>query len=259
MPEVKDIITGEVISKQPYTEEGAEDSAAIADSNPSWEVDYNYPSSDASMRNMNTDFDTYMGGGQIHDVSDKLGMYKKGGKVKKEKTTHEEVRDAHATVTGAVLGVTVADALHGKGDVTDVVKTAQDFQDKVSMGNQIGEWTRGTTTSSYDRKKKEVMEGVIEKVSKSYDKKKKSKEKRAVRLKKAEDAVKKRKEKEKKWYPGKYAKKVVRGIKRDIRLRKVMKEEGRKKEHGGKVDGDSPSRKRAHRRRRQIRKPNQGK
>ena len=85
MPEVKDMITGEVISKQPYTEEGAKDSVAIADSNPSWEVDYNYPSSDASERNVNTDFDTYMGGGQIHDVANKLDMYKEGGKVKKTK------------------------------------------------------------------------------------------------------------------------------------------------------------------------------
>ena len=40
MPEVKDMITGEVISKQPYTEEGADKAEEIANTNPSRNIEY---------------------------------------------------------------------------------------------------------------------------------------------------------------------------------------------------------------------------
>ena len=40
MPTVKDKATGEVISRQRYNEKGIQNAASIADSNPSWEIDY---------------------------------------------------------------------------------------------------------------------------------------------------------------------------------------------------------------------------
>tara|TARA_Y100000310_G_C20011145_1_gene502997 strand:- start:174 stop:482 length:309 start_codon:yes stop_codon:yes gene_type:complete len=38
MPTVKDKITNKVISRQPYNQEGIQNAATIAESNPSWEV-----------------------------------------------------------------------------------------------------------------------------------------------------------------------------------------------------------------------------
>ena len=38
MPTVKDKTTGEIISEQPYDDEGIENASAMADSNPNWEV-----------------------------------------------------------------------------------------------------------------------------------------------------------------------------------------------------------------------------
>lgn len=40
MPTVKDEITGDVVSRQPYTSEGAERAETIAESNPNWTIDY---------------------------------------------------------------------------------------------------------------------------------------------------------------------------------------------------------------------------
>ena len=50
MPTVKDKITGAVISKQPYNDKGARNASTIAESNPSWEVTHEVPSSDARER-----------------------------------------------------------------------------------------------------------------------------------------------------------------------------------------------------------------
>ena len=40
MPTVKDKITGKVISEQRYNQEGIQNAATIAESNPNWEIDY---------------------------------------------------------------------------------------------------------------------------------------------------------------------------------------------------------------------------
>ena len=71
MPTVKDKITGKVISRQPYNQEGINNASTIAESNPSWEV------SNAMERSEQM----YAGGGITgYDVP----MYKKGGKAKKK-------------------------------------------------------------------------------------------------------------------------------------------------------------------------------
>ena len=167
MPTVKDKITGEVISRQPYDEEGAQNASTIAQGNPSWEVTYDYPASDASARSQNTDIDTYMGGG-TPDIGAKLDMYKKGGKVseyhgggrvghkhtktgdvaydsdyapgskhanvKKGDSWHKGQRDAEekiheeAAIKGTIVGQEIAEALEGKGDVTSVMKSDKEAQ-----------------------------------------------------------------------------------------------------------------------------------
>ena len=70
MPTVKDKTTGKVISEQRYNQEGIQNAATIAESNPNWEVEYDV--SDAQNRSEVT----YMGGGYVPE-------YKKGGKVSK--------------------------------------------------------------------------------------------------------------------------------------------------------------------------------
>ena len=70
MPTVKDKITGKVISRQPYNQEGINNASTIAESNPSWEV------SNAMERSE----EIYAGGGK---TGYNVPMYKKGGKVKK--------------------------------------------------------------------------------------------------------------------------------------------------------------------------------
>ena len=40
MPVVKDKVTGEVISRQRYNNKGIQNAATIAESNPTWEVEY---------------------------------------------------------------------------------------------------------------------------------------------------------------------------------------------------------------------------
>ena len=65
MPTVKDI-SGEVISEQPYTEEGADKAEEIANTNPNWDVDY-APGGmyDAGGRVKN--IPGYFGGGMVAD------------------------------------------------------------------------------------------------------------------------------------------------------------------------------------------------
>ena len=65
MPTIKDKITGKVISRQPYNQEGIQNAATIAESNPKWEV------SNAMDRSEKM----YAGGGKIgYNVPE----YKKG-------------------------------------------------------------------------------------------------------------------------------------------------------------------------------------
>ena len=99
MPTVKDKITGKVISRQPYNQEGIQNAATIAESNPKWEVSNALDRSEP----------TYAGGGYVSPLKSNLlediakkGLrkrkygekatwvqspgdtgYKKGGKVKK--------------------------------------------------------------------------------------------------------------------------------------------------------------------------------
>jgi len=54
MPTVKDKVSGDVVSRQPYNEEGINRASTIADSNPSWELEYNYPASNAMDRKTTT-------------------------------------------------------------------------------------------------------------------------------------------------------------------------------------------------------------
>ena len=78
MPTVKDKTTGDVVSQQPYTSEGTQRAKQIADTDPNWELSY-APNgkTDGAMRSQQM----YAGGGKVG--YNKIGMYKKGGKVKK--------------------------------------------------------------------------------------------------------------------------------------------------------------------------------
>jgi len=78
MPTVKDKVTGDVISRQPYTAEGTQRAEQIAESDQNWEIDYAPGGKlDAMERNVTE----YAGGGKVG--YNKIGMYKKGEKVSK--------------------------------------------------------------------------------------------------------------------------------------------------------------------------------
>ena len=78
MPKVKNKTTGEVVANQPYTDEGTQMAEKIAATDPNLEIDYAPGgTNDASMMREQM----YAGGGKVG--YNKIGMYKKGGKVKK--------------------------------------------------------------------------------------------------------------------------------------------------------------------------------
>ena len=76
MPTVKDKTTGDVVSRQPYTAEGTQRAEQIAESDPTWEIDY-APAGEKDAPSMREQM--YAGGGKTG--YSKIGMYKKGGKV----------------------------------------------------------------------------------------------------------------------------------------------------------------------------------
>jgi hypothetical protein len=78
MPTVKDKTTGDVVSRQPYTAEGTQRAEQIAESDPTWEIDY-APGGTQDAPSMREQM--YAGGGKTG--YNKIGMYKKGGEVKK--------------------------------------------------------------------------------------------------------------------------------------------------------------------------------
>jgi hypothetical protein len=78
MPTVKDKLTGDVVSRQPYTNEGTIRAQEIAGANPNWEIDY-APGGEINAPDMREQM--YAGGGKVG--YNKIGMYKKGGSVKK--------------------------------------------------------------------------------------------------------------------------------------------------------------------------------
>jgi hypothetical protein len=74
MPTVKNKITGEVVSKEPYDEQGMQDATDMAKNNPNLEVSYDYPASDAGDRMQNTPFTDNLGGeGQTPDFNPPIG------------------------------------------------------------------------------------------------------------------------------------------------------------------------------------------
>ena len=84
MPKVKDKLTGDVISNQPYTAEGTQRAEQIAESDPNWEMDYAPGGKESAMNRSKV---TYAGGGKTgYNVPqprmDDAGIleYKKGGK-----------------------------------------------------------------------------------------------------------------------------------------------------------------------------------
>ena len=76
MPTVKDKTTGDVVSRQPYTAEGTQRAEQIAESDPTWEIDY-APAGEKDAPSMREQM--YAGGGKTGYSA--IGMYKKGGKV----------------------------------------------------------------------------------------------------------------------------------------------------------------------------------
>ena len=78
MPTVKAKQSGDVVSQQPYTAEGTQRAKQIADSDPNWELSY-APGGKQNAQDMRQQM--YAGGGKVG--YNKIGMYKKGGKVKK--------------------------------------------------------------------------------------------------------------------------------------------------------------------------------
>ena len=78
MPKVKDL-AGNVVAELPYTDEGMEQADIMADTNPNWDVEM----APGGMYNaMDRSVQEYAGGGKVG--YNKIGMYKKGGKVKKK-------------------------------------------------------------------------------------------------------------------------------------------------------------------------------
>ena len=107
MPTVKDKITGDVVSKQPYNEEGIQKASNIAESNPNWEIT-NAPDSRESYhiggkipgdagfgeRPINPGMDDNVSTGIIPNDRlnpfDSTTKFAKGGKVKGERKAGEE-------------------------------------------------------------------------------------------------------------------------------------------------------------------------
>ena len=77
MPKVVDKLTGDVVSRQPYTAEGTQRAKQIAESDENWELDY-APGGTKDASGIREQM--YAGGGKVGYK--KIGMYKKGGKVK---------------------------------------------------------------------------------------------------------------------------------------------------------------------------------
>ena len=87
MPTVKDKLTGDVVSNQPYTAEGTQRAEQIAESDPIWEMDYAPGGKQSAAERKVT---TYAGGGKTgynvpEPTMDDVGVmeYEKGGKTKK--------------------------------------------------------------------------------------------------------------------------------------------------------------------------------
>ena len=82
MPTVKDKITGDVVSQQPYTSEGTQRAKQIADTDPNWELSY-APSGKQDARAMKEQM--YAGGGKTgYNQICAQPMYKEGGEVKRK-------------------------------------------------------------------------------------------------------------------------------------------------------------------------------
>ena len=79
MPTVKDKVTGDVVSRQPYTAEGTQRAEQIAESDQNWEIDH-VPTQDGAARNVTE----YAGGGNTGYAQ--IGQeYKEGGFTAKKK------------------------------------------------------------------------------------------------------------------------------------------------------------------------------
>ena len=92
MPTVKDKLTGDVVSNQPYTAEGTQRAEQIAASDPNWEIDYAPGGKQSAMDRSTT---TYAGGGK---TGYNVPQYKKGGKTEKPKwwgKAGKDVKDAY--------------------------------------------------------------------------------------------------------------------------------------------------------------------
>ena len=74
MPTIKDKVTGDVVSRQPYTAEGTQRAEQIAESDQNWEIDH-VPTQDGAARNVTE----YAGGGNTGYAQ--IGQeYKEGGR-----------------------------------------------------------------------------------------------------------------------------------------------------------------------------------
>ena len=82
MPTVKDKVTGEVVSQQPYTPQGTQRAKQIAESDLNWELDY-APNgkTDGAQRSERM----YAGGGKTGYNAIGNEMYKKGGTVEEDR------------------------------------------------------------------------------------------------------------------------------------------------------------------------------
>jgi hypothetical protein len=108
MPTVKNE-KGEVISRQPYTAEGESRAQDIANTNPNWEIDY---APGGSFDAMGRSVTEYAGGGKVG--YDRIGMYKKGGKVEKKAGRKDLKEKREGKETGRLLGYE-AQVKGGKG------------------------------------------------------------------------------------------------------------------------------------------------
>ena len=101
MPTVKDKVTGDVVSRQPYTAEGTQRAEQIAESDQNWEIDH-VPTQDGAARNVTE----YAGGGNTGYAQ--IGQeYKEGGRtsnpysknipggLEKQRARHERIAKAN--------------------------------------------------------------------------------------------------------------------------------------------------------------------
>ena len=120
MPTVKDKVTGDVVSRQPYTAEGTQRAEQIAESDQNWEIDH-VPTQDGAARNVTE----YAGGGKTGYAQ--IGQeYHEGGKAPSRHITSKATISQQNKRKRALIKKKQAEALAARPAKKKAKKTARE-------------------------------------------------------------------------------------------------------------------------------------